>query len=93
MSERQRTFPDPGFRPGDLAFERSVGKTTVQRRRRPRASTTAAHRAGRIDVLLPAGERVEVRTRTRFTRDAGLMSGEVTIDGQRVFACEWHEVV
>jgi ApeA-like protein len=27
MPERQRTFPDPGFRPGDYAVEWSVGKT------------------------------------------------------------------
>jgi putative CocE/NonD family hydrolase len=48
-----------------------------------------------VDVLvatrLPTGERAEVRTRSRFTRETTLMNGEVTLDGQRVFAGEWHE--
>jgi putative CocE/NonD family hydrolase len=56
-----------------------------------RPDGAALHSEALVEVRLAAGERVEVRTRSRFTRDTALMNGEVTLDGRLVFAGEWHE--
>ncbi|WP_246663502.1 CocE/NonD family hydrolase [Phyllobacterium endophyticum] len=52
-----------------------------------RPDAAAVHCEGRFDVTLPGGERIEVRTRSRFTRDSAVMNGEVTLDGCRLFTC------
>ena len=56
-----------------------------------RPDGSALHSDALVEVRLPAGERVEVRTRSRFTRDTTLMNGEVTLEGRRLFAGEWHD--
>ncbi|WP_027577178.1 CocE/NonD family hydrolase [Bradyrhizobium sp. WSM1743] len=54
-----------------------------------RPDAAAVHCEGRIDVRLSGGERIEVRTRSRFTRDTTVMNGEVTLDGCRLFTAVW----
>jgi putative CocE/NonD family hydrolase len=72
---------------GSFQIEHSAGATAAA----SRPDGSALHSEALVEVRLPAGERVEVRTRSRFTRDTTLMNGEVTLDGRRVFAGEWHE--
>lgn len=67
-------------------FQQSVRATTSAKR----PDATAVHCEARLDIRLPAGERVEVRARSRFTRDVTVMNGEVILDGCPVFKGEWH---
>ncbi|UPJ26338.1 CocE/NonD family hydrolase [Bradyrhizobium sp. CW1] len=55
-----------------------------------RPDAAAAHCEARLDIRLPAGERIEVRTRSRFTRETTVMNGEVMLDGCPMFKGEWH---
>ena len=72
---------------GSFRIEHSARATAVPNR----PDGAALHSEARVDVRLPAGEQVVVRTRSRFTRDTTLMNGEVMLDGRRVFTGEWQE--
>ncbi|MCK1597574.1 CocE/NonD family hydrolase [Bradyrhizobium sp. 164] len=54
-----------------------------------RPDATAVHCEAHLDIRLPAGEHVEVRTRSRFTRDTTVLTGEVILDGCPFFKGEW----
>lgn len=69
-----------------VRIQQSVRATTPA----TRPDAAAVHCEGHIDVQLPGGERIEVRTRCRFTRDTAVMNGEVTLDGCRLFTGVWY---
>ncbi|WP_407193122.1 CocE/NonD family hydrolase [Bradyrhizobium sp. STM 3566] len=66
-------------------FQQSVRANTSA----ARPDAAAVHCEARLDICLPAGEHIEVRTRSRFTRDATVMNGEVILDGCPIFKANW----
>lgn len=75
--------------PNGVRFQQRKVRRAITSASRPDAA--AAHSDVSIDVDLPGGEHVEVRTRGRGTRETMLLNGEVTLDGVRLFSGVWRQ--
>lgn len=76
-----RTASGASFR-----FHLSARATTPAKR----PDAASVHCEGCIDVRMPNGERVEIRTKSHYTQHSTALSGEVTLDGVRLLSRIWN---